>query len=161
MEIERKFKVRMLPAQYKDSPHCMIEQAYLCTNPVVRVRCQDDQYYLTYKGKGLLEREEYNLPLTRESYVHLLAKADGLILTKTRYQIPLSSPWDKGSLSLIAELDVFSGDYEGLLLVGVEFPSKETALAFTPPDWFGEDVTFSGEYQNSRLSKGKKVGQNL
>ena len=109
MEIERKFKVRMLPAQYKDSPHCMIEQAYLCTDPVVRVRCQDDQYYLTYKGKGLLEREEYNLPLTRESYVHLLAKADGLILTKTRYQIPLSSPWDKGSLSLIAELDVFSG----------------------------------------------------
>ncbi len=68
MEIERKFKVRMLPAQYKDSPHCMIEQAYLCTDPVVRVRCQDDQYYLTYKGKGLLEREEYNLPLTRESY---------------------------------------------------------------------------------------------
>ncbi len=152
MEIERKFKVRMLPAQYKDSPHCMIEQAYLCTNPVVRVRCQDDQYYLTYKGKGLLEREEYNLPLTKESYVHLLAKADGLILTKTRYQIPLSSPEDKGSLSLIAELDVFSGDYEGLLLVEVEFPSKEAALAFTPPDWFGEDVTFSGEYQNSRLS---------
>ena len=31
---------------------------------------------------------------------------------------------------------------------------EEEAKAFTPPSWFGEDVTFSGEYHNSRLSKG-------
>ena len=48
----------------------------------VRVRRDNDDYYLTYKGKGLLSREEYNLPLNKEAYEHLLAKADGIILTK-------------------------------------------------------------------------------
>ena len=66
----------------------------LCTDPVVRVRREDDSYYLTYKGKGLLAREEYNLPLTKESYEHLLKKADGLVLTKVRWLLPLEGRTD-------------------------------------------------------------------
>ncbi len=69
MEIERKYLIEdpgKLPQNYQDFPFHEIEQAYLCTNPVVRIRREDEQYYLTYKGKGLLAREEYNLPLTKE-----------------------------------------------------------------------------------------------
>ena len=77
MEIERKFLVPCLPEGYDAHPFHQIEQAYLCTEPVVRIRQEDDSFYLTYKGKGLLSREEYNLPLTREAYAHLLPKADG------------------------------------------------------------------------------------
>ena len=72
MEIERKFLVPCLPEGYDTHPFHQIEQAYLCTEPVVRIRQEDDSFYLTYKGKGLLSREEYNLPLTREAYAHLL-----------------------------------------------------------------------------------------
>lgn len=146
MEIERKFLVSALPADYGQYPSHQIEQAYLSTNPVVRIRKEDDQYYLTYKSKGLLAREEYNLPLNQDSYEHLLTKADGIVLTKQRFRIPLPGT------SYTAELDIFSGRYEGLILVEVEFETEEQANAFLPPDWFGEDVTFSGEYQNSRLA---------
>ena len=73
MEIERKFLVTTPPENYGSFPLHEIEQAYLCTEPVVRIRKEDDNYYLTYKSKGLLAREEYNLPLTKEAY------ADGLI----------------------------------------------------------------------------------
>ena len=62
MEIERKFLVPCLPEGYDTHPFHQIEQAYLCTEPVVRIRQEDDSFYLTYKGKGLLSREEYNLP---------------------------------------------------------------------------------------------------
>ena len=65
-----------------------MEQAYLCTEPVVRVRKEGADYVLTYKSKGLMVREEYNLQLTKESYEHLLGKADGTVITKTRYRIP-------------------------------------------------------------------------
>lgn len=147
MEIERKYLVTSPPDDYRSYPSHQIEQAYLCTEPVVRIRRQDDEYWLTYKSKGLLVREEYNLPLTESAYRHLIAKADGTILTKRRYRIPLA---DTG---LTIELDVFSGIYEGLMLAEVEFPDEEAALSFTPPAWFGRDVTFSGEYQNSRLSQ--------
>lgn len=146
MEIERKYLVSSLPLNYQSFPSRSIEQAYLCTEPVVRIRREDDQYYLTYKSKGLLEREEYNLPLTRESYDHLLTKADGLILTKRRYRIPIAGT------ALTIELDLFSGAYEGLCLAEVEFETRQEAEDFVPPDWFGRDVTFSGEYQNSRLA---------
>lgn len=148
MEIERKFLIQTLPTGYETHPFHRIEQAYLCTEPVIRIRREDDSYYLTYKSKGLLAREEYNLPLTKEAYEHLLKKADGNILTKLRYLIPYPK-----NPALTIELDVFSGKFDGLVLAEVEFPSEEEALAFTSPDWFDRDVTFSGEYQNSRLSR--------
>ena len=149
MEIERKYLIKdinTLPINLKDYPHHEIEQAYLNTEPVIRVRRQDDAYYLTYKSKGLMAREEYNLPLNKIPYEHLLEKADGNILTKTRYEIPLND-------HLTIELDIFHGKFEGLILAEVEFPSMEEAENFTPPEYFGEDVTFSTEYHNSTLSQ--------
>ena len=77
MEIERKFLIKQLPEDLETYPSQILEQAYLCTEPVVRVRQSDDEYTLTYKSKGLMSREEYNLPLTAESYTHLKKKADG------------------------------------------------------------------------------------
>lgn len=146
MEIERKYLINTIPFNLNDYPHHEIEQAYLNTNPVIRVRRQDDDYYLTYKSKGLMAREEYNLPLNAEAYQHLLEKADGNILTKTRYEIPLGD-------HLTIELDIFHGKFDGLILAEVEFPNMEDAESFTPPEYFGEDVTFSTEYHNSTLSQ--------
>ena len=148
MEIERKFLISKLPENLETYPFHTLEQAYLCTEPVVRVRRSDDEYILTYKGKGLMTREEYNLPLTAESYEHLKAKADGNIICKRRYLIPLES-------GLTIELDVFEPPFQGLVLAEVEFPSEEEAHDFLPPDWFGEEVTWSTEYHNSTLSQKK------
>ena len=147
MEIERKFLVKRenLPENLEQYPSKAIEQGYLCTEPVVRIRKSNDNY----KSKGLLAREEYNLPLTKEAYEHLKPKADGIVISKIRYVIP-----EKDGLSI--ELDVFKAPYEGLLLAEVEFPNEEAAHAYQPPKWFGEDVTYSAEYHNSTLSKGKK-----
>ena len=151
LEIERKFLIKRenLPENLEQYPSRAIEQGYLCTEPVVRIRKSNDNYYLTYKSKGLLAREEYNLPLTKEAYEHLKPKADGIVISKVRYVIP-----EKDGLSI--ELDVFKAPYEGLLLAEVEFPNEEAAHAYQPPKWFGEDVTYSSEYHNSTLSKGEK-----
>ena len=45
MEIERKFLIKELPENLEAYPSHLIEQAYLCTKPVVRIRRQDDDYY--------------------------------------------------------------------------------------------------------------------
>lgn len=104
MEIERKFLVSQIPENLNDYPCRIIEQGYLNTSPVVRVRRDNNDYYLTYKGKGLMVREEYNLPLTKEAYDHLISKADGNIITKKRYEIPDGS-------GHIIELDIFGSVY--------------------------------------------------
>ena len=146
MEIERKYPVQQLPESLSGYPCRIIEQGYLNTDPVVRIRRDNEKYELTYKSKGFMTRMEYNLPLTQEAYEHLLTKIDGRLIQKKRYMIPLNN-------DLTAELDIFEGDLAPLILVEVEFSSEEAALAFVPPSWFGDNVTFSGKYHNSTLSK--------
>lgn len=146
MEIERKYLINSLPERLDQYESKQIEQGYLCTNPVVRIRRSNENYILTYKGEGLMVREEYNLPLTKEGYEHMRQKVDGILIKKTRYLIPLTD-------RLTIELDIFSDKLEGLLLAEVEFETEEEANSFIPPAWFGEDVTFSDKYHNSTLSK--------
>ena len=146
MEIERKFLIDRLPEKLEVYPHKELEQGYLCTDPVVRVRKEGEEYVLTYKSKGLMMREEYNFPLNKTAYEHLLEKADGIVISKTRYILP-----EKDGLKI--ELDVFHGEHDGLILAEVEFPNEKMANSYCPPDWFGEDVTFSTKYHNSNLSK--------
>ena len=146
MEIERKFLITKLPDHLNNYKCRNIEQGYLSINPVVRVRKDNDNYFLTYKGSGMMVREEYNLPLTKESYHHLIQKADGNIITKKRYEIPTSD-------GLIIELDLFEGSFNGITLAEVEFVSESQANSYIPPEWFGLDVTNSSEYHNSNMSK--------
>lgn len=146
MEIERKFTINKLPNNLDQYPCFTLEQAYLNTDPVVRVRRENDDFYLTYKGKGFLAREEYNLPLNEEAYYHLREKADGLIISKKRYRIPYNE-------KLTIELDVFEAPLAPLVLAEVEFESIEEANAFIPPAWFEKDVTEDRSFSNSELSK--------
>ena len=146
IEIERKFLVKKIPDNLDTYERIDMTQGYLNTAPVVRVRKENDDYVLTYKGSGLLSHSEYNLPLNKEAFEHLLKKCDGIIISKSRYKIPLEN-------NLIAELDIFKGDLDSLKLVEVEFDSVEEANNFTPPEWFGEDVTTDGRYHNSYISK--------
>ena len=103
-----------------------------------------NDYYLTYKGKGLLAREEYNLPLTKRP-IASDSKADGRIITKRRYMLPC------GPYTI--ELDVFLGELAPLVIAEVEFPDLKAAEGFIPPDWFGQDVTMDPAYHNSVLSR--------
>lgn len=180
MEIERKYLVDSLPENLDAFPHVEIEQGYLCTSPTLRIRRMGDSFILTVKEKiipnsspkvgevpegrrsmpAIVNREE-EFFLSSESYARLRGKCEGIMVEKTRYRIPLSSSSPKvgeGDRSegvveeYVAELDIFHGRHEGLLLVEVEFPSVEAANAFTPPAWFGQEVSNDPRYRNSWLA---------
>ncbi|MFV0363313.1 MAG: CYTH domain-containing protein [Suipraeoptans sp.] len=150
MEIERKFLIKKLPDNLDTYPYKEIEQGYLNTSPVVRIRKSDENYELTYKSKGHMVREEYNLPLNKESYYHLKEKVDGRIISKTRYLIPLEYTPTKNTLTI--ELDIFKDDLSPLMIAEVEFETENDAKEFIAPSWFGKDVTFDGKFHNSYLS---------
>ena len=213
VEIERKFLVKEFPDDLNKYPFHQIEQAYLNVSPAVRVRREDDTYYMTYKGlKGnvaqagvngavsaapagkmttadgsnvtkpsgqytepgssdkqspsRIGQTEYNMPLTKEAYEHLASKADGNIITKKRYLIPLNDDaFDDDILeanpdlkeavknrSIKIELDVFEGVFTGRILAEVEFPTEEAALVYHPAEWFSQDVTGDPQYSNAHMS---------
>lgn len=145
MEIERKFLVTSLPDNLSQFPSRHIRQVYVSTSPVIRAREKGEDYILTVKGEGFLQREEFELPLTKEQFKHLSAKAEGRAIGKTRYLIP----YGKHTI----ELDIFEPPFDPLVLAEVEFKSVEEANSFTPPDWFGEDVTNENEYTNASISQ--------
>ncbi len=150
MEIEKKYLVKKLPDSLEQYDSTTIEQGYLCTRPVVRIRRRDEDFILTYKSKKDAEGAavcvniENEMPLTREAYEHLQKKIDGILIQKTRYVIP----WQGHKI----ELDVFHGRYEGMVLAEVEFDSLESAECFEVPDWFGENVSGDYHYTNAYLA---------
>ena len=174
-EIERKWRVRRLPEDYHRYPSKLLEQAYLCQNPTLRIRKEgsisgekeessisdkneqagifegkeQEEYIFCYKGKGRLSREEYNLPLTKEAYETLVRKTEGRVIRKRRYAIPYGS--------YTVELDIFQGELEGLCYAEVEFSSEEEALSFQPLDWFSEELTGERGYSNAELSFAKEL----
>lgn len=157
MEIERKFTIAAFPENLGQYEKKELEQGYLCTHPVVRVRKSvkngEACYILCYKSKLGLEKRadataqvcrEEEMPLTSESYEKLLSKVDGRVISKTRYLIPY------GDYTI--ELDVFAGELTGLVFAEVEFPDEEAAAAFVLPEWFEQDVTFDDRFKNNRLA---------
>ncbi len=145
MEIERKFLVPALPDHLDQYNSYEIEQAYLCQDPVVRVRRRDQDYFLTVKGGGKMVRQEFELPLPEESYQQLKAKAEGNVIRKRRILIPLE-PYT-------VELDLFEEPFDDLAMAEVEFPSVEEAVAFVPPAWMAQDVTDDPRFHNSNMSR--------
>ena len=160
MEIERKFLVNKIPTELENYKKLEIEQGYISTKPTIRIRKADEKYILTVKSKfGICENDvapivnnEYELEITEKEYENLKEKINGKVIRKTRYLIPLESV-------LVAELDLFKGELEGLIFAEVEFETVEEANNFNKPDWLGIDVSDNKKYRNSEIIKLEKYSE--
>jgi CYTH domain-containing protein len=153
MEIERKFLLLGVPdfSGLSDVTSSHLRQAYVTrhANGVVRVRQDNNEdYILTVKGSGTLSREEYEKTIEPGMARLLFSMATGTVIEKTRYYV-------SGPERLVHEVDVFSGDLAGLVLMEVEFPDEASARSYVP-SLFAEliirEVTEESRYSNSNLS---------
>ncbi|MBC7959702.1 MAG: CYTH domain-containing protein [Vallitaleaceae bacterium] len=154
MEIEKKFLIQELPFDISRYPHQTISQGYVSTSPVIRIRQKNTLYFLTCKSKGLMAREEFEVEISKEEFLRLQSKIDHHMIQKERYYIPLGN-------ELQIELDLFEGFLKGLTMAEVEFPSMEAAYAFTPPLWFGKELTEDYRFHNSYLCQLTALGNLL
>jgi adenylate cyclase len=148
IEIERKFLV--LSGDFRNEAFAQkrIVQAYLNSNPerTVRIRIKDDKAYLTIKGKGNstgTTRLEWETEIAVSDAEKLLMICEKGVIDKTRYEVKLGQH--------LYEVDVFSGENEGLIVAEIELQSEEES--FEKPAWLGEEVTNDERYYNAYLSK--------
>ncbi|MFP5489361.1 MAG: CYTH domain-containing protein [Acidimicrobiia bacterium] len=145
IEIERRFLVDVLPEPLPRPTR--IVQGYLMTAPAaVRVRSADGVYTLTIKSGAGVRRTEIERTLDAAEFDALWEVATDLRIEKRRHRIELGS-------GAVAELDLFDGDLAGRRLVEVEFDDEGAAAAFTPPGWFGREVTDDARYTNATLAR--------
>ena len=151
MEIERKFLCSKIPDDLENFKYHKITQGYISSVPTIRIRKCDHSYFLTIKSKGEISREEFELEISEKEYNNLCEKVENNFIKKYRYLIPLEG-------NLVAELDIYLDKLKGLTTIEVEFDSLEKCDEFTPPDWFGEDISYKNEYKNVNLSNGITKG---
>jgi adenylate cyclase len=148
-EVERKFLIGEAPDWLVDHPAKELHQGYLALgdDSEVRLRAADGERLLTVKrGHGEVRREE-EIELDDRQFDALWPLTDSLRVAKRRHRIPLETT------DLTAEVDVFAGDLEGLVVVEVEFPTLEQSRAFDPPSWFGREVTGDERYATATLAR--------
>lgn len=146
-EVERKFLVSKIPelAGLKNEE---ILQGYIRTASdcaEVRVRRKGDKYFQTIKSDGGLTRSEIELEISKEQFDLLWTTTKGRRLKKTRYEIPYEG--------FTIEMDVYSGKLNGLVVAEVEFVSEVESTLFTPPPWFGQEVTNDRAFRNKTLAR--------
>jgi adenylate cyclase len=144
-EIERKFLVRNNEWRQHATKHCDIRQAYLTIGgkSSVRVRIRDNRTAaLTVKSRPAeLRRLELEYPIPILEAEALMPLRKGSIVEKERYRIPCGD--------LAWEIDVFSGENEGLVIAEIELTDERQHVEL--PSWIGEEVTGRPEYYNSFL----------
>jgi adenylate cyclase len=148
-EIERKFLIGEAPSWLGDHPAKELRQGYvvLADDTEVRLRTADGARLLTVKrGRGEVRCEE-EIELDAAQFEALWPLTESLRVSKRRYRVPLEGT------DLTAEVDVFAGDLEGLVVVEVEFPTQDQSRAFQPPSWFGREVTGDVRYSTAELAR--------
>ena len=146
-EIERKFLILNQDWQEHVGAEVHIAQGYLASNEFssTRIRIQDDKANINIKSAtlGITRTEfEYVIPVddAQQMINDLCVKP---IIEKTRYFVRHNKhTW---------EIDVFSGDNEGLIVAEIELSSTDEA--FETPSWIGEEVSNDARYYNVCLVK--------
>jgi len=146
-EIERKFLVAGNAWQAGARRAREIVQGYVALDGLasVRVRIVDGAHAtLTIKSRAaeIRRREfEYQIPLADAGV--LLELRTGAIIEKVRYELACGA--------LTWEIDVFSGENEGLVIAEIELDHEDQA--FERPAWLGEEITSNDRYYNASLAK--------
>lgn len=148
IEIERKFLVLSNDFINDAFAQKRIVQGYLSSNPerTVRVRIKGDKGYLTIKGKSSANgttRLEWEREISVMDAETLLNICESGIIDKVRYEVKVGHH--------VYEVDIFSGENEGLVMAEIELESESET--FEKPKWLGEEVTNDERYYNAYLSK--------
>ncbi len=158
MEIERKFLVD------KDSlpdisalRTSTIIQGYISKDPEIRIRQKVEEnsssYFLTIKSTGDLEREEFEIEITRDLFERLFTNIISELIHKDRYYMEIMNEDKyKSNTKLTIEIDIFKGKYSDLITAEVEFDNRKDADTFIPLNWFGKEITYEKTYKNKYLA---------
>jgi CYTH domain-containing protein/CHAD domain-containing protein len=114
----------------------------------VRVRRGSEGAVLTVKGGHGASRTEVEWPISDRQFDALWALTGTRRVEKRRYHLPL----DDAGGHLVAQVDVFDGRLDGLVVVEVEFDDDEAMAAFEPPAWFGVELTDDPRWSNAALA---------
>jgi CYTH domain-containing protein len=146
-EIERKFLVVEPPAADVLGAGVHYRQGYLAGEGDVecRVRIGPDEAWITVKAGRGVARTEVEVAIPHDEAEALWPHTAGRRLEKDRFRVAVPGG--------VAEVDQYADELAGLWTVEVEFASAQDATTFTPPAWFGPELTDLDGWSNGALAR--------
>lgn len=147
IEIERKYLVISDDWRKGAEQGTLFRQGYLVgsENSSVRVRIEGDKANLNIKSATLgIRRSEYEYAIPLDDAEEMLKNlCHKPLIEKLRYLVHHAGhTW---------EVDLFSGDNEGLIVAEVELKDENEAIEL--PCWVGQEVSNEARYYNVCLVK--------
>lgn len=149
-EIERKWLIDN-PPDLSDTTMTQIRQGYIAVadkGPEIRLRRKGAKFFLTTKTGAGLQRDEIEIELSEKQFRKLWPATRGRRLNKNRHTLK----WHGQTI----EVDVYRQKLSGLTVAEVEFKTRKQAQSFSPPEWFGKEVTKDKAYRNANLAGRKE-----
>lgn len=146
-EIERKFLLKNSSWKELADEGTQYSQGYIVgsRHASVRVRIQGKRAYLNIKSATIdIVRQEFEYEIPFDEATEILETlCEKPLIDKVRYLIKHENH--------VWEIDVFSGDNDGLIVAEIELKNKDEK--FIKPDWLGEEVSDDERYYNVCLVK--------
>ncbi|MCW8987501.1 MAG: CYTH domain-containing protein [Gammaproteobacteria bacterium] len=146
-EIERKFLLKNSSWKELADEGTQYSQGYLLGSQFasVRVRIQGKRAFLNIKSATIdITRQEFEYEIPLDDATEMLETlCEKPLIEKNRYILKMGKhAW---------EIDVFSGDNEGLIVAEIELSDQNEH--FDKPDWLGAEVSDDARYYNVNLVK--------
>lgn len=152
LELELTYLAKELPAEIGSAEPIRIVDIYVpetAQRAQLRLRQKGDKYEITKKTllsqKDASRQIEQTIPLSKDEFL-ALSKASSRRVAKNRYAVNIAG-YD-------AEVDVFVGELEGLVLIDFEFATETEKNSFAIPEVALADVT-----QESFIAGGSLAGK--
>lgn len=153
MKIEKKFLIKPnTDITNGIVPYCNVEQVYLSVeDPEIMIReCMTLREVIctsTIKSSSGAIQKEVEIDISHPIYTKIILSKlyEGNIINKAKYHMKLPH-------TIWAKLNVFRNTLSGLSIIEIGFKNEKEANMFTPPEWFGKEVTNNKEYYNANLA---------
>lgn len=141
-EIERVFLVKKIPSDIHNyQPVTMDTGDFYDPNKAsqvgvdhLTVRRKNDRYEIRKKeGVSEYKKIEHTIYISKDEFDLLIAVTPQRH-QKNMYLYPIEN-------ERICELDIYLGKLAGYARVEIEFKNEEDMKSFTPPEWFGVEIT--------------------
>lgn len=145
-EIERKWIVQVEPSILNNWEAAYISQYYtsISEDKEVRYRRKNSKFYKTVKAGNGLEREEFELEVSKEEFENNIPNKVGNVIRKKRYTSNDGLEFD----------EYLSPILKGKYILEKEFNSTEEAQNFVLPEFIKiiKEVTHDKNYKNKNIA---------
>ncbi|MEA3515364.1 MAG: hypothetical protein U9R34_07835 [Nanoarchaeota archaeon] len=139
IELEKTYLAKFIPDGLANCKSREIIDIYIPKSSLhskLRIRKNGSKYEITKKElineDDASHQKEHTIPLTKEEFEEL-SKLDGKKIHKIRYNYPYNG--------IVAEIDIFQGDLQGLVVIEFEFATIDEKDNFDMPEFCLADVT--------------------